>query len=304
MQTAPNAARPGDDLADDRHPIVIDRRPLARRLKSTVAGLTLAGTIALSLIGTPAQSHAEGFAVAPHVALYEVNLLETRMGGVTRVEGAMSLSITAACDAWTVESDLGLIFGNAENEGAKLRVQHKGRESVSGETFEFRTDVYTNDSLSEIIRGEAKRGSDGHGEAFFTMPEEKTLPLPAETEFPLSALSKSLGAFFEQNQRLINYVYFDGTDMGVDRATDLLAGTPEPIQTDQQDPDGLLSAEALRVVTTMFDFSKTDAEPNSTFVGDLMANGVVARLTIDLGFILVEARLSEVKATPLPTDCS
>ena len=274
------------------------------RAQTRLAALLLSG-LAVSAVHALAtvSAWAAGFASAPHTAYYEMSLLETRVGDVTSVDGAMRLEITPACDAWTVSNEMHMRSGNGDGAGVELRVLHKGREATSGEALDFETTVYANGQLTDQIKGSATRDATGRGEAVFDLPEPITLPLPAGTVFPLGALDASIEAFFKQNKRLTNYLYFDGSEAGVDRGTDLVAGTPEPVEADQQDPDNLLTGAPRRIVTTMFDMSQTDAEPRSTYIGDMMPNGILTRLTIDLGFILVEARLSRVSENPLPENC-
>ena len=116
-------------------------------------------------------------------------------------------------------------------------------------------------------------------------------------------MRSNLNAAWGQNQVLMNYIYFDGSELSAWRGTDLVAGTPDPLDADAQDPDSMTQiGQAKRIVSTLYDLTHTDAEPITTYISDTLPNGVITRLTIDLGFMVAEARLVEVLANPEP-DC-
>lgn len=261
------------------------------------------GAIACFGIDQMVPAQADPFKSTPHLAFYDINLLETRMGDITQVDGSMKVSITAQCDAWTIQSDLAMASGNGAGLGVELRVVHESKETVDRTSLEFETEVYVNGSQTELIKGVATRDATGKGEAVFDHPQRTVVPLPSGTVFPLDSVDRSMTEFFEQNTRLLNYLYFDGSEPAVDRVTDLLAGEANVIQPDQDDPDALLTQAPKRIVSTLFELNQADSEPQSTFISDIMPNGILTRLTIDLGFILVEARLNSVEARPSPSAC-
>jgi len=266
--------------------------------KSLLATLSL-----LFIFATPQAAQAQEYSVLPHSARYSITLIEAKVGEVTMLDGGLSVDLVKGCKNWTLQSNLNLAAGNQDGAGFVLVMNQAATESLDGRRFEFKTDVVVNDAPEETYQGIATLEEDGRGEAEFTLPEQQRVRLPQDTLFPINAMRTNLKAAWGAQQVLTNYIYFDGSELSAWRATDLVAGTPEPLDAQAQDPDGITKiGQAKRVVTTLFDLTHTDAEPISTYISDILPNGIVTRLTIDLGFMVAEARLIEVLAIPEP-DC-
>lgn len=266
--------------------------------KSLIAALSL-----LTVFSTLQGAQAQDYSVLPHSARYNITLVEAQVGEVTMLDGGLSIDLVKGCTNWTLQSNLNLAAGNQDGAGFVLVMNQTATESLDGQRFEFKTDIVVNDAPEEIYQGIATLKEDGRGEAEFTLPEQKKVRLPQGTLFPINAMRTNLNAAWGAQQGLMNYIYFDGSELSAWRATDLVAGTPEPLDAKAQDPDGMTKiGQAKRIVTTLFDLTQSDAEPISTYISDILPNGIVTRLTMDLGFMVAEARLVEVLAIPEP-DC-
>ncbi len=257
--------------------------------------------ITLSATGFLSAASAQTYAVTPHSARYTLSLLETRMGEISMLDGVLTFDIVKSCEEWTVQSSLDLISGNPEGGVFKLVLDHQATESLDGTRLAFETRTEVNDQVLDVYQGRAEVDMEGRGEAQFVLPKEATVPLPKGTTFPMMAMARNLQAIWGEGQRHVTYIYFDGSELSAWRGSDLVAGKPDPIDDTAQDPDGMAQTEdARRIVTTLFDLSQTDSEPQTTIITDTLPNGVITRLTIDVGFMVAEARLSEILEVSAP----
>lgn len=261
----------------------------------------------LYLAAAPAWADSDLPRITPHKAVYSIGLLESEMGEVGQVDGAMAIELAKSCDdGWTVSTELRMATGSGDTPAMRLEIVTVDTESLDGRRFTFDSEVRVNGETTERIVGEAALNEDGAGSVTFESPIEGTKPLPNGTLFPINAFRNSLDAVWVRDEKLINYLYFDGSMPEPLRATDIVAGVAEPLPEGLKDPDGLTagltSQDARRIVTTVFDMSRTDAEPQTTYIGDGLPNGILTRLTIDLGFMVTEARLVELSALNDP-DC-
>lgn len=264
-------------------------------LKSITGSLAL-----LCCVGLTSSALAETPELASHSARYRLSLLEAKIGEVSMLDGVMSFHVIRGCDAWTLQSSLDMAAGQPDGQNFQMAVEHQSREALDGSWLEFDTSFNANGGVQERYAGRAERAADGGVTAQFDYPEKASITLPAEVVFPIQAVEQTVAAFWDGKKRLVNYLYFDGSELDMAKATDLLAGTPDPLMDGAEDPDHLTQGDSRRIVTTLFDSSQTDSEPRSTYISDTLPNGVITRLTIDMGFMVVEARLVEVVAIAKP----
>jgi hypothetical protein len=235
-----------------------------------------------------------------HEANYRVGLFEARMGEITFVDGSIGISARRGCESWDVVQSSVIQAGSGGTRGFSLAGESEMHEALDGAWFEFDTVVTINETDRQRLSGRAERDADGRPVLDVRRPEPATLALPRETLFLVEGLRSSLDALFVRGKRIHPHVLFDGSDADAVRATDLIAGTPATLAADLEDPDGLTEGEIKRVVSTFFDLSQTDSEPQMTVVSDILANGVTTRMTIDLDFMVIEATLEEITALPAP----
>lgn len=244
---------------------------------------------------------AEDLSIAPHTARYDVSLLEARMGDIAAANGTMEIELSRGCDAWALNTELTLNTNQADGTGFDLGVVSASQEASDGSWYTFESRVFVGGELQDFHKGRAELDEAGRGEAVFEQPQAMVLPLKSGTKFPIAATLESLGLLFNDGVRISNYVIFDGSGPTALRATDIVAGKPDPTLEGLSDPAGLTNGEAKRIVTTFFDMTQTDSEPTLTYIVDMLPNGVTTRLTIDLGFMVTEARLIDVVANePVP----
>ncbi|MDW3204507.1 MAG: DUF1849 family protein [Alphaproteobacteria bacterium] len=257
---------------------------------------------ALVLAGSSLWSAAaaEPVRLVPYTATYSLHLLETRVGDIAAVDGSMDISVIRGCEAWTSQNQLTMSGGAIDNPSIEVDAESMIREDLEGRWMEFESSVRVGGNLQEAISGRAELDEDGRGTATFKKPREVSFPLPKGTTFPITAARDAIDRIWNDGARLVNYLMFDGESPSPMRGTDIVAGTPDPISRSLDDPDKLVQGDLRRIVTTLFEFSDTDSEPQTTYIVDMLPNGIASRLTVDMGFMVVESRLIEITAVPEP----
>lgn len=238
--------------------------------------------------------------LAPHSAQYELHLLETRVGDVGQVGGTMDISLAKTCDAWVSSSHLNMHGGDPENPTISVDAISRQSEALDGRWLEFASKVEVDGAPAEAIEGRAEIDEEGRGVADFTAPREVSFPIPKGTFFPVSASQYTLTQIWEEDKTLVNYLMFDGDSPTPVRGTDIVAGVPGSILADLKGDPTMVSGPLRRVITTLFDLAETDSEPQATYIVDILENGISTRITVDMGFMVVEALLSRIDPIPLP----
>jgi len=166
--------------------------------------------VAVAFFILPAPAYSADFVA--HKAFYGLKMGSLRPGSdFVSARGNMSLSIEKTCDGWSLSQTLLMDLGLPSGDEVKQDLRYAGWESNDGKQFRFFASNKVDDDR-EDFRGRALldvRG--GPGNARFNIPEERKIPLPSGTLFPLSHtawLIERAKAGVHQASGLI----FDGAD--------------------------------------------------------------------------------------------
>lgn len=238
--------------------------------------------------------------IRPHSAVYSLSLLEASVGEVSSIDGSLEATLTRTCDEWISALDMAMYARAGGAQMFELTGVSTYREALDGTRFEFEAENRLNGEDVGSSAGTAVMTPGEGGIVTYTVPEGVSFDLPATTEFPYASVRDMVQAFWVDGERIRTYFYFDGGEDGVLRATDLVAGAPEPVPDGIEDPDGLLTGEPLRIVTTFFSPEGGDNTPVGTVIGDMLPTGVLTRMTIEVGFMTIVAHLRAVDANQAP----
>ena len=100
---------------------------------------------------------------------------------------------------------------------------------------------------------------------------------------------------------IILWVGFAHGNEGAFRITDVATNSTLALAKPPEGDHSLIAGRSWRVESTWYSLSRPDAGPIHTQVLQTHENGVVSRMLIDLGIIVADARLIEVKSLPEPT---
>ena len=108
---------------------------------------------------SPAQAAGEGIVLAPHRAVYEMSLAESRGGaGVTQVTGRMVYELTgSACEGYTQNMRFVTRMTSGEGSAQLNDLRSSSFEDSTGKSFRFNSNSYKNEQLTDTTQGDAAR---------------------------------------------------------------------------------------------------------------------------------------------------
>ena len=144
--------------------------------------------LAALLLMSAVPAMAEPVQLAAHRANYALTLQSVNSGSnVTGVRGNMAYEVTDACDGWAVRQRLEMNLSNRDGQPCKMVSDYLTWESKDGLKLRFRMRQSTDAAVTEQVEGTASLAAPGGvGEIHYTQPEDKTMPLPAGTLFPMA----------------------------------------------------------------------------------------------------------------------
>ena len=123
----------------------------------------------------------------------------------------MAYEVTDACDGWATRQRLSMTLTNRDGQDVELISDYATWESKDGLSMRFRMRQTTDTAVTEQAEGEAKLDSvGGPGTIHYTVPEDKHMPMPAGTVFPM-AHTEAIIAAAEAGKRFLALPIFDGT---------------------------------------------------------------------------------------------
>ena len=150
--------------------------PSRPRAASALLSLVMATVLALPL---------QAADMAPYRAAYTLKFDGGTSGGIVDASGAMTAEWRQTCDGWSVEQRIRMDLINGDGEALVTDTGYTSWESRDGLTFRFNVRTLRNEELTEEFGGDAKLNSRGRtGTARFTIPDKRTMKLPAGTLFP------------------------------------------------------------------------------------------------------------------------
>ncbi len=258
----------------------------------------LAAAFAFSFAAAPALA-ADPVPLLAHRASYNLVMDSSKGGDVTAATGTMAYELTDACEGWATRQRLALTLTNRDGQDIESVADYATFESKDGLSMRFRMRQTTDTAVSEQIEGTATlESAGGPGTIKYTMPEAKTMPLPAGTVFPMGH-TEAIIAAASAGKRFIALPVFDGTgDRGVQDSSIAIAAwgpatgaAPYPALADL--PGG-------RVRIAFFDREKAPSarervagSPDYEVGMKYWANGVSDDLQMDFTDFVMRGKLAE-----------
>jgi hypothetical protein len=245
---------------------------------------------------------AAGADVIPHHAVYELSLKSGGHSEVSDVSGTLVYDLEDACDGWAQSYRLDITMLYQTGEEVEFGMNVASWESKDGRRYRFFVKQLQGDQVTEEYRGDAELSvPGGPGTAHYTLPEEKTLELPAGTFFP-TAHSLRVLEMMAHGDQIFWATLFDGSDgsgaLGVNaivsdrRDADAAAGRSWPL---------LAGSRFSNVQMAFFKSGDESALPESEQQLQMFDNGVTGELIFDYGDFKVLGTLKELK--PLKPSC-
>jgi hypothetical protein len=259
----------------------------------------LASLLCLCAAAAPAAE------IAPHRALYSLNLAKTNSaGGVVGATGAMVYEWGETCTGWTVQQRFRLRLEYAEQDNVEVSSNLVTWESKDGLRYRFNERRVRNGDVDEEIKGEATLAGPGKGgSAEFTKPHAVTLVLPPGTLFP-TAHTLFLIERAEAGGQFVVRKVFDGATVENAGEISAVIGAklkPGPSRPGEKLPKSpLLDRPAWRMRLAFFPAGSQQEEPDYELGMRLLDNGVSQDMTLDYGDYVIRAKLDDIEALSRP----
>jgi hypothetical protein len=253
--------------------------------------------LSLTLLAATAQ-HAPAFAaeaetpMAAHRASYVLKLATARGADITGASGKMGYEIVDACDGWASRQRLDMTISNRDGQDIQMVSDYATWESKDGLRMTFRMRQTTEQAVTEQVEGTAELAeAGGKGRVHYTVPEDKTLDLPAGTLFPMAHTEAIIRAA-AAGKKFVALPVFDGTGQkGAQDSSIAIAGWLKP----EASPYSVLAAlPSTRVRIAFFDHDKGDQRPDYEVGMRYWANGIADDLNMDFGDFVMQGTLSDL----------
>jgi hypothetical protein len=282
----------------ERRAFRFSHRFIAMNSSSFLARLCLV-TVGLCLFAAPGPTLA--IEPAPHRAVYEMSLKSGNgRGEVSDVSGTMLYEWQDSCDGWSLTQRTAMRLFYATGDRIDFGWNLVSWESKDGTRYRFFVRKLENGQLTEEFRGEARLDGAGlAGTAEYTLPEKRTVELPAGTLFP-SHHTFALIERIEANENFFWATVFDGSDAeGLFDVNAVVAGRL-PAESGAGPREMLADVPSTRLHLAFFATGAESAEPEHEQTLRLYHNGVVEDLVLDFGDFEVSATLKDLKKLATP----
>lgn len=248
-------------------------------------------------------SQASASAVAPHRAVYDLQLLRTtQSANVGNVSGRMAYEVSGSeCDGWTVSFRLVNRFDYKEGTPRLFDTQSSSWETGDGKEMNYSEKEFV-DSKQEtekrvsVVRAE----KDSVGEVSITLPQAKKTSIPAETVFPMRHQLRLMEAAAKGETRDVSLVY-DGSDEEKTVRAISTIGKKVNAGEGKKDKDNAQAAplQSLPSWPVTIGYYSTEEENSETPLYqinfDMYENGVSNSLVMDYGSFALSGKLAHLE---------
>jgi hypothetical protein len=268
----------------------------ARAPGRALSRAALVGAAVLTLAPAPACADDPAVALAPHKAIYPLELKKVNTESkIVAASGAIYYEMADGCRDWRTKYILILRLTRADKVEVVSRTEFDSVESKPGRRYSFKSRTLINDSLSETREGRATLGGPRKsGTAAYSLPNQFRVPLPAGTLFP-NQHTIELVRKARAGETTFWAPLFDGADEGkVSGVNALILSKAEP--TRGRSP--LLTAPGWRFRLSYFDLKKGEQKPNYQMLAVIRDNGVTETVELDYDDFVLEGRASRIERLP------
>ena len=255
------------------------------------------GAAALGLIGATAAWAGGAIGLAPHRAVYSMNLASTHAGsGIAGATGTMSYEFADSCDGWIIENRIAITYAYTEGGEAATATDFLTWESKDGLRYRFRLRNSRDGEVTDEIEGTAElKGKGLGGTAKFTRPEAMSMALPKGTLFPTEHTVHLMDAARGGSKTFLRVV-FDGSDAEGPYDVNAVIGLPRAEPANASSP--LLDSPSWPMRLAFFPLKSEESTPDFEMALDYHGNGVAQHILQSFKNFSLVGRLKSVEALP------
>lgn len=164
----------------------------SRRINAPATASRWGGAVALALFGVAApvlSAHAagEGIVMAPHRAVYEMTLANSKGGSsVTQVSGRMVYELTGSpCEGYTQNMRFVTRMESQNGSSTLTDLRSSSWEEAKGQRFRFNSTQLRDEKATEVTAGDAARTPTADIKVELTKPAKRDLTIPRGAYFPV-----------------------------------------------------------------------------------------------------------------------
>jgi hypothetical protein len=258
----------------------------------------------MALACLPVAAHAAKNQLAPHRAVYEITLDQSRGGsGVTDLSGRMVYELTGSpCDGYTQTMRFVTRMSNQEGTVSINDMRSSSFEDAAAKNFRFSSSQYKDSKLSEATNGDAARsGPLGEVKVELKAPEKKQVQLKPNVFFPVQH-SIALIEAAQKGASIFQADLYDGSEKGEKvYGTTSYIGKAHAVGYNKTLPpaknaERLNGLRAWPVSISYFEpgAASQDAAQAYELAFLYFENGVSRRLYIDYGEFAIRGNLKEI----------
>lgn len=264
-------------------------------------GLGLAAAGPGAVPATAQDGRAAQVDIAPHRAVYVLDLGRTRQGGnVSRARGALVMEWAKSCSGWTVKQRLKLDLTDNEGNTAETDSNFSSFEALDGLSYRFTTRNTRGGQVTEDFQGSARLQSiGGTGTADFSQPKGTRFDLPKGTLFPTRHIVELIAAA-RRGERVAYRVVFDGASLDGPLGVNAVIGRHQPKASGQWAKEPLTNRPSWYFRIAFFPLKTSKAEPDYELGMRVFDNAVADDFELDYGSFTVRARLERIEALERP----
>ncbi|MDX2159281.1 MAG: cell envelope integrity EipB family protein [Hyphomicrobiaceae bacterium] len=288
-------------------------RAFRRRAWPMGACALLGGVILWADLATAQQPVQTGGSLAPHRAVYEITLADSRGGSsVTDMTGRMVYELTgSSCEGYTQNMRFVTRMTSQDGASSVTDMRTSSWEDALSKAFRFNSSQYKDTKLEESTDGDAARsGPEGEVNVELSKPTKKAMRLKRNTYFPVQH-SMALLAAAEKGDRLFIADLYDGSEKGEKVfSTASFIGKLKPPGYNRRLPaiETATALDGLRSWPVSISYYEAgnenkDAIPAYELAFLYFENGVSRRLYIDYGDFSVRGTLKNLTFLE-PSKCS
>lgn len=251
-----------------------------------------------------AQGSEDAIVLAPHRAVYDLKLADTR--GKQSLEAARGRIlydfVGSPCEGYALQFRQVTALSPGEGKTVTSDLRSTNWEEGNGDSYRFTSENLLNGNPVDKTDGNAER-RDGEVRVKLTKPEERTVDL-GHVVFPSDQLRRIIAAARE-GKTLLEVPVYDGSDNG-QKVYNTTAVIGRPLGEDQAPDDAAAGQQALAglkrwpVTVSYFDRAKADSDQTPAYsIGfELYENGVARALKLDYGDFVLAGKLSALDMKP------
>jgi hypothetical protein len=251
--------------------------------------------------GTCASATSKAVVLAPHRAVYDVSLAESRTAaGIVAVDGRMVYELTgSACEGYTEKMRFVTQMTNQDGEKTITDQRTSNWEEGSAKRFHFATSEARDGKATEDTAGDVVRAGTTEGASVaLTKPANKTFSLAPGVYFPVEHTIALLTAA-RNGKALFRADIYDGSENGdkVYNTTSAIGAMLPPggkKQRTAHDVQHLEKLTAWPISIAYFDSRSDDAVPLYEMKSVFFENGVNSDFFLDYGSFALSGKLKEI----------